>query len=314
MADLGDFTPASPPIANRGVYPHGLGECPVPQFDWYGATVQAHYSEVLDYLEQAFMDAGERTRRVDGGAVRHYGAITFIQDHRGRKLAQVKYGGSQAHPHAEAEGAAAIVAAEALRSMRQDHFPTRLDSCIDMTRDGLFEELHQLARRLEEKHGLHLNYAGAAVDNPDRGTTIYLGSRKSQVFLRIYQKGLQLAERQELRPEHITAETRNWVRSEVVFRPQKKPVKVFASTVGPKAVWGVSSWTQEFAKAAHSIDAERVNVNQRRESNHERALRFMAHQYRTHIDQLLRDCGGDYAEAMAVLVDLAGLSEQQEAA
>jgi len=313
MSDVG-HAPASPPIANRGVYPHQVGGCPVPQFDWYGATVHAHQDTVLDHLEQAFLDAGEDTQRVDGGSVRHYKAITFIQDKQGRKLAQVKFGGSQAHPHAEAEGAQAIIAAEAIRGMREDHFPTRIDSCLDMSRPGLFEQLHDMAKGIEERYGVHLNYAGAAVDNPDRGTTIYLGSRKSMVFMRIYQKGLQLAERQELLPDHITPAMRNWVRAEVVFRPQKKPAKLHAATMAPEALWGVSSWTQEFARDALSIDAERVNVNQRRESNHERALRFMAHQYRAHLDQLLRECEGDYAQAMAVLVDLAGLTEHQEAA
>ena len=305
---------ASPPIANRGVYPLSTGGIPVPQFDWYGATVAAHHSTVLDHLEQALLDAGHDTKRADGGAVRHYQGITFIQDREGRKLAQVKYGGHQPRPHAEAEGATSPVVAQALRAMPVEHFPTRIDSCFDMTRPGLFDELHQFARAAEEKYSVHLNYAGAAVDNPDRGTTIYLGSRKSQVFLRVYQKGLQLAERQEMLPHHITPELRDWVRSEIVFRPQKKPAKLFAASVEPQAVWGVSSWTRQFARDALSIEAERVNVNQRRESNHQRALRFMAHQYRAHLEQLVRECDGDHAQAMEVLLDLAGLLDAQDAA
>ena len=314
MADAGPTDRSSPPIANRGVYPHAEGDCPVPHFDWYGATVHAHYSTVLDHLEQAFLDAGEDTKRVEGGAVKHYAGITFIQDAQGRKLAQVKHGGSQPNPHAEAEGVAAPIAAAALRSMREEHFVTRVDSAMDLTAEGLFEHLHDLARALEAEFGLHLNYAGAALDNRERGTTIYLGSKKSQVFLRIYQKGLQIAEMQEMHRDAITPELRNWVRSELVFRPQKKRIKAFGATVTPGGVWGVSTWSQRFAKDALSIDAERVNVNQRRESNHQRALRYMAHQYRSHLDQLLRDCDGDYAEAMAVLVDLAGLSDQRDAA
>lgn len=305
---------ASPPIANRGVYPHSSGVCPVPQFDWYGATVCAHPTTVLDHIEQALMDAGEDTRRVDGGAVKHYGAITFIHDAKGHKLAAVKHGGHQPHPHAEGEGAASPVVAEAIRAMREEHFPTRIDSALDMTAPGLFERLHEFAQAAEGKHRVQLNYAGAAIDNDERGTTIYVGSRQSQVFLRIYQKGLQLAEQQALRPDQITPDLLNWVRSEIVFKPKKKPVRQFAASVTPQGVWGVSSWTQEFARDALSIEAERVNVNQRRESNHERALRFMAHQYRGHLHQLLTDCEGDQAQAFGVLLDLAGLTERQEAA
>lgn len=305
---------ASPPIANRGVYTHPAGVCPVPRFDWYGATVCAHPSIVLDHIEQALMDAGEDTRRIEGGTVKHYGAITFIHDAKGHKLAAVKHGGHQPHPHAEGEGAVSPIVAEAIRAMREDHFPTRIDSSLDMTAPGLFEQLHQFAREAERKHKVRLNYAGAAIDNDERGTTIYVGSRKSQVFLRIYQKGLQLAEQQELRADQITPEMLNWVRSEIVFKPHKKPAKQFAANVTPEGVWGVSSWTHEFAKGALSIEAERVDVNQRRESNHERALRFMAHQYRSHLHQLLTDCEGDQAQAFGVLLDLAGLSETRKAA
>lgn len=302
-----------PPIANRGVYPVVDG-VPMAQFDWYAATVIERPERVLDVMEQALMDAGEDTVRADGGKVRRYAAITFITDRKGRKLGSLKHGGAYPFPHMEAEGASAPAIAEAIRALGWVHKPTRIDSAVDMTRPGLFEELHALAREMEAKYRLHLNYAGAAVDNQERGTTIYLGSRRSQVFLRIYQKGLQLAEVLGLSPEQVTPDLRNWVRCEVVFRPHKPEVKAFAAKAAPAALWGVSSWTQEFANRALSIDAKRVQMNHRREADHERALRSMCGQYRNHIQQLLKDCDGDYAEAMAVIVDLAGLSEAQEAA
>jgi DNA relaxase NicK len=209
----------------------------------------------------------------------------------------------------EAEGSSAPAISEAIRAQPWVHKPTRIDSAVDLTRPGLFADLHKLAMRMERKYRLQLNYAGAAVENRERGTTIYLGSRKSQVFLRIYEKGLQQAEYLGLDPATIPEDMLNWVRSELVFRPDKPPTKAWASMAAPDALWGVSTWSQDFAKVVFSIEAERVQMHQRRESNHERALRAMATQYRNHIDQLLRECGGDYAEAMAVLVDLAGLEE-----
>lgn len=302
----------SPPIANRGVYP-SIGGVPVPQFDWYGATVCAHHDAVLDVVEQALLDAGEDTVRTDGGKVRRYGAITFITDRKGRKLAAVKHGGYP-FPHLEAEGSAAPAVAEALRATGWVHKPTRIDSCVDITRPGLLDDLHTIMREFEAKHGLHLNYAGAALDNPERGTTIYLGSRKSQVFLRAYEKGRQLAEQQGIDPRTLSPEMQNWVRVELVFRPDKPHAKAFASAISPEGVWGVSSWSQEFAKRALSLNAERVKLSQRRESDHERALRHMAGQYRLHLQRLLHECGGDYAQAFAVLADLADLSQPLKAA
>jgi hypothetical protein len=286
----------------------------VPQFDWYGATVCSHHSQLLDVIEQALLDAGEDTLRCDGGKVRRYDAITFITDRKGRKLAAVKHGGAYPFPHFEAEGSAAPAVAEAVRAMGAVHRPTRIDSAIDQSRPGLFADLHALAQDLERKYRLHLNYAGAAIDNDERGTTIYLGSRRSQVFLRIYQKGLQLAEQQGLIGDAIPPEMLNWVRAEIVFRPDKQPAKAFASSASPDELWGVSAWSREFAMRSASIKAERVKMNQRRESDHERALRFMAVQYRAHLHRLLSDCGGDYAQAMAVLVDLADIAEPREAA
>lgn len=269
---------------------------------------------VLDHLEQGLIDAGYQTKRLAGGAVKYYAGITFIVDEKGHKLASVKHGGANPFPNAEGEGAASPAVAAAIRAMPCDHRPTRIDSCLDQSRPGLFAQLHDLAKRTEDKHGVLLNYAGAALDNDERGTTIYLGSPKSQSFVRIYQKGLQLAEKQGMRPDQVPPEMLNWVRSEAVFRPQKKPAKLYATVVSPADVWGVSPWTHEFAKVALSIDAERVNVSQRRESNHERALRAMSSQYRAHIEQLLKDCQWDYAEAMAVIADLAGLTERDKAA
>lgn len=302
-----------PPIANRGVYP-SVGGVPEAEFDWYGATVCSHHLQLLDVIEQALLDAGEDTLRCDGGKVRRYDAITFVTDRNGRKLAAVKHGGAYPFPHFEAEGAAAAAVAEAVRAMGVVHKPTRLDSAIDQTRSGLFEDLHRLARELEQKYRLHLNYAGASPDNYERGTTIYLGSRRSQVFLRIYQKGLQLAEQQGLDADAIPPSMLNWVRSEIVFRPDKQAAKAFASSASPLELWGVSAWSQEFAMRSSSIKAERVKMNQRRESDHERALRHMAVQYRAHLHRLLVDCGGDYAQAMAVLVDLADIAEPLKAA
>jgi hypothetical protein len=282
-----------------------------PHFDAYNATVYAHPVLILDHLEQALLDAGEATERVDGPPVRYYGANTLLLDQKGHRHLSVRHGGANGHPYVECKGTASTVVAEVLRA-NFDHSPARIDSAVDRSGPDLFMALHGLAKRYEAKLGLRLDYAGAALDHRTRGSTFYLGSRKSMVFVRIYQKGLQVAE--QLGLEVIPDELRNWVRLELEFKPDKKPAKQFARTLSPRDVWGTSQWTHEFAIEALSMEAERVNVRERRESNHERALRFMAKQYRTHLDQLLRDCNGDYEAAMAVLVELAELVPRQEAA
>ena len=55
------------------------------------------------------------------------------------------------------------------------------------------------------------------------------------------------------------------------------------------------------------MEAERININQRRESDQDRALRFMAMQYRGPLAALLEACGGDYGAFGEHIAELAGI-------
>jgi hypothetical protein len=308
MAENNQSASPRPPYSNRGVYP------PIditksgdqkPKFDAYGATVFAHPKLILDHLEEALEEAGIRCHRADGGPVAYYKENMLLLDETGHRIVQVRSGGNP-HPHVECKGSNAGVVAAALRKQFH-HRPSRIDSAIDLVAPDLFDQLLTLARNFKRRYGIRLDIAGAEVEDLDRGTTIYLGSRQSQCFVRIYQKGLQLAELQGLSGDDIPDELRNLVRIELEFKPQKDKAKKIASVASATEVWGLSQWTADFAKEALSIEAERVNVSDRRESDHQRALRFMAQQYRSHLHQLLIDCKGDYEAAMATLVELADL-------
>lgn len=315
MAETGSQDGSRPPYSNRGVYPlivEGSSRPDFPVFDAYCATVHAHHDLVLDRLEDALEASGTRCRREEGPPIRFYAGNALLVDEKGHRLAQVRHGGQNPHPFVEAKGDTAAVVAETLRE-HFSHMPSRIDSAVDRAAPGLFEELADLARRFEAVHGLKYDTAGARFEHQDRGSTIYLGSRKSQVFVRIYQKGLKLAEEMGLAGSYIPASLRDWVRVEVEFKPQKKRARTLAARLDARAIWGTSLWLAEFATEALSIEAERVQVNERRESDHERALRFMASQYRSHLDQLLTDCQGDYAAAFEVLVELADLAPRKAA-
>ena len=311
MPDSVSLAGSPPPYSNRGVYPP-IPHTHAPTFDCYNATVFAHYSEIMDHLEQALLDAGFDTQRSDGPPIKFYARNSLLTDRTGYRLLQVRSGGSNPHPFVECKGPQSVPVAQALREQFR-HRPARIDSAFDRAAPGLFGRMVDLSAAFERKYGLKRNFAGASPEHPNRGTTVYLGSRKAMVFVRIYQKGLQIAEEQGLAPEAISDELRNWVRIELEFKPQKRPAKEAAAQLDPVGCWGVSQWICDFAMQALSVEAERVNVIQRRVSDHDRALRFMAQQYRSHLDQLLHDCKGDYAAAMAVLVDLADLRPSEAA-
>jgi hypothetical protein len=261
----------------------------------------------MDVLEQALMDAGFETSRQDGPPVRFYSGNSLLLDGKGHRLLSMRFGGSNRFPFIECKGQASTAVALALRE-HFSHAPTRIDSSADRAAPDLFAQLDRLCRVFERRYGVQLNRAGADPSNPDRGSTIYLGSRKSQVFIRVYQKGLKLAEELQLHPSEIPDDLRNWVRIEIEFKPQKRLAKRFAATASPLAVWGTSQWTRDFAMEALSIEAERVVVSERRESDHERALRHCATQYLAHLLRLRRDCEDD-GEAFRTLLAYAGALE-----
>lgn len=279
-----------PPYSNRGVTigtdgpegGHSDGNSPA-FFDAYCASAYAHPSLVLDHLEQALEDGGFRPTREDGPPVKCYAANTLLVDYCGQRLLSVRHGGQNHHPFVEAKGAVSATVAECLRR-HFDHAPSRIDSAIDLTSPTVFAELHAIAKQFEAQ-GRLLDYAGAAADNPDRGTTIYLGSRHSQSFVRIYQKGLKIAAEMGLSGDEIPDELRNWVRVELEFKPDKRPARLKSTKLSPDALWGCSPWTRQFATAALSIEAERVKISERRESNHDRALRYMFEHYGKTMDR-----------------------------
>lgn len=266
------IVPDLPPYSNRGVtLVPGDG---LPVLDACFGTVFSHPWPVLDHLEQALMDGGFEPRREDGPRVRFYATNTLLLNPEGGRLLSVRHGGQNHHPFVEAKGSPLSgIVADCLRS-EFDYVPARLDSAYDLHGPGVFEELHRIAK-LFEVQGRNLDYAGAAIENQDRGTTIYLGSRKSEAFVRIYQKGLKLAQELGLVGDQISDELRYWVRVELEYKPDKRPARMKARDLSPSELWGCSQWVREFAKLALSIDAKRVHMHERRETDLERSQRAM---------------------------------------
>lgn len=266
-----------PPYSNRGVI---LESAPSdgPSFDCYNATVYANPTLLIGRLLDAFTDAGHEVSITDGPPVRFYAQNKLLLGPDGRRLAQVRSGGQNPHPFVEAKGALSPVVADTLRCFF-DHSPSRIDSAYDLRGPAVWEELCRIADDFERERGLTLDHKGAKRENADRGTTLYLGSRKSQSFVRIYQKGLQIAQEMGLTGSDIPDELRHWVRVELELKPDKRPARELAAKLAPADLWRCSPWTLAFAKLALSIDAEKIKMSEKRESNEERAMRYMVEQY-----------------------------------
>src|SRR5690606_24476732 len=143
---------------------------------------------------------------------------------------------------------------------------------IDMGRD--------VAKRLpdgtERKRPLTLETAGDWItEGSPKGRTLYVGSRQSSAFVRIYEKGKQL---RGAHPDQAEKYSPGWVRVEFEVKPQKQAGWEFA-TRSPIEVWGAAAWSRQLHKAMFGGDLEPAPVTYERAPDDERAWRFMLKQY-----------------------------------
>ncbi|MDR0848010.1 MAG: replication initiation factor domain-containing protein [Propionibacteriaceae bacterium] len=68
-----------------------------------------------------------------------------------------------------------------------------------------------------------------------KGCTLYVGSRKSAIFLRCYEKGKQLGD-----------PVSDWVRVELQVRPQRDQ-RLSASRASADELWGFGGWSRTLA-------------------------------------------------------------------
>lgn len=294
---------APTPMTNRGVYPlPEWGEC---RFDYYRATVAVtSVQNMLSVLCADLDPTGDlRFTPEPKPPVAYYSQHVALTDRLGREACSVFWGGQNAQPNVEAKGSQAPALSAILRA-NWEHLPSRVDPMRQASREGLFRDVRTVAFAVAEKHRLdppkeHCN------NHPDKGDTLYLGSRKSAVCIRVYQPGLKRAEEEGRTGCEISDEERYAVRCELEFKPQKRTAKLAAASLSPDALWGVSGYAADFAAEVFAMQVQPVSISERRESNRNRALRFMASQYRTHLADLLQECQGDVSEFGSIILDLA---------
>lgn len=262
---------------------------------------------MFDDLTCLLESAGFDPRPAEPGKARFYAVNRQLVDDKGLQLLALKSGGSNPHPHVECYGSPAAIVGGYLREFYQ-HQPTRIDHAVDRRAPGLFDRIHAYAVDLCKRHGLRGAPAGDWV-TPDGGRTFYIGSRSSQVFVRAYEKGIKYC--RDL-GQPIDQEHREWVRVELEFKPQTKVAKGLAAKIDGAQMWGSTSWTDQLASEILDMNAQPVNIRERRESNHERALRFMASQYKSHLRKLFDDQKKDFCEFGKAIGNLAGFDEAQD--
>jgi hypothetical protein len=255
------------------------------RFDWYAATIADSPQNVLDGLVSAW--PGEA---VGLEAVRPMHGYTHATEVLGRSgvLAKVLYGGPNGAPNAWASGEDTGPFVEAVRKRwgGGGHYVTRFDAAEDFQKVGAFDQLYQVALARADADRLKVNQSGDWHRLID-GRTTYVGSKKSPVFVRLYEKGKQMRQQVASGAELISAD---WVRMEVQVRPQKD-ARMVAASASPVEAWGFSAWTRKLCADVFEADVPRVEMHVYRAGDDERALQFMCRQYGPMLGRLCGDLG-----------------------
>lgn len=276
------------------------------RFDWYAATILDSAQRVVDVL------SAQLGASVIPDTGRHgYESGVLLKDANGDLLATVYYGGSFEWPHAFASSDQTDAFVDVVRSnWPNDHRVTRMDTALDFDNGpSTFSELFDLCQTIADGVRVEGDTRRRASKIKTRnvgdwtrgedGRTYYLGSPKSAVFIRLYEKGIQLTQDFEIRGTPRTDISRNLVRLEVVVRPDKE-AKTRAASGAPREAFGYADWTRELLRRVDGSGVKRVHIRERRLSDHERAFRWMLKQYRSHLITAAEEAGGWEALGLAL--------------
>jgi hypothetical protein len=248
------------------------------RFDAYTATTQA--VNVQGALGLIYC-AGDTLH--EGRGFHTFRERVAVKDRFGFEVGSVSSGGAQDRVMIEVKGERTPFVVGRLRAEAEQHRCTRVDSCVDVERPGAFEDLLTAVSRVKSDHRLYGERRGDW-EFPEKGRTQYLGANSSPIRARLYEKGKQ--------PELAHLERWDLCRLEIQVRPQKEAKADFAR-LSAVEVWGASKWTRQLAGSVLGLLLDpHPPGTVRRDSQRERALRWMTAQYGVHLVSLAQDLGG----------------------
>lgn len=237
--------------------------------DWYSASVDTTAPVLIDCLSEG-LDGVVRPATPHNGY--HVAAEIVSGDTR---LAVVSWGGVNPRPSVMASGSTAGRVMELLRS-RFPHSVSRMDSAVDLCGAGVFDSIVQDVITMLDGHDFRgvrpkISQVGDWVHG--HGRTLYVGSRTSRAFLRVYEK---TAERLAAGDRNVPD---NWVRCELEFKPANAAEKRRASSMSPEDCWRASGWTRRVWEVMDDTRLAALPVPIRQRSTRARAVAAVLRQY-----------------------------------
>lgn len=253
------------------------------RFDWYQATIPEHPVVLVDSIRARLAPGGEV---VEGKGRHNYHQSFTVKTATGDRAAIVLCGGPNGHPNVTASGNNTMQFVEHVREHWPQHRVTRFDSAEDFCEAGAFERIEEVCRAIASECGVK----GRAIvpDDLSEGKTYYMGAAASDVRVRLYDKTAE--SRRGLPPERAHEIPDNWARLEAQIRP-RGDFKAVAAKVPPEMAWAFAGWTQKLAAKAFAMDVQRIQMQAGRESDDQRAYRYLVMQYGPLLLRMFRDLG-----------------------
>ena len=247
------------------------------RFDAYNGNVwEGQFSQVAELI------AHRVGGRVERGRPRgRYGCVLEVMDGM-ESIGWVADDSVNGTAYFEFKGVRTPDAAKALREglAPEAHNVSRADVCEDYCEPGAHARLVSLVDRAKGDPRVH-SLAMTPRDG-DRGETVYWGSPKSALCIRVYEKGKQ--------KENLHLRRFDWARLELQCRPAKADLKRMAAKLQPLELWGYGRWTQRVAEAATGLQLERFAPPQDA-PQFDRTTAYIANTFRRHFEELRADFG-----------------------
>ena len=155
------------------------------RFDAYTATMRGPKPDDLGQL--LFDQVGLNGQWSKGRGFHQFAERLSAKSSDGQEVGAVSYGGKQGDlVMIEVKGERSPAVVEAIRA-RFSHRVTRVDSCADFDAPGAFSRLYKACRSVKKAHGILGGKAGDWEDFPEKGRTLYLGSKASPCRARLRQ-------------------------------------------------------------------------------------------------------------------------------
>lgn len=241
------------------------------RIDAYTASVPEDPTDLVSELVDRFQETGYRGVHLEAFTPRFYDNGVRIRDEAGQ-LCTVQHGGRNPLPMVDTQGGQSAIVSSYLRSAYPDHTVSRMDSCVDLTAPGLYDQVFPDFVRIAREHGLTKDQAGDWFD-PTAGRTLYIGGRKAARRVRLYEKGKKMFG--EGQPDADL----DHVRCEVQYRPEHAEQKRSAAALAASAVWGTSPWLIECLESFSGYQAAPVSLRRYRPADAARTRYWLLMQY-----------------------------------